>query len=308
MIATLHSEHHSEVLHIVLHSLKESIKVFLVALILYFIISFVEERIARGLGKKNRFSPLIASALGLVPQCGFSVVASDLYVKKHITMGTLIALFLACSDEALPILLSQTNKENILSVILIIVLKFVIGFVTGYLVDLFLTRNKHEVHDHLEHCHKSFEEEVHIGCCSHPIEGGDEHSKVYKHVLHPLIHSLKIFAYVLGITLLFNTVIHYVGEDSINEFLQTNKYLAPLFSSLIGIIPNCAASVAITNVYLLGGLSFGACISGLCMNAGLGLVFLFKKKTNIKNSFTILGIMFGVSLFVGYLICFIAGF
>lgn len=308
MILTLHNEHNSEVLHIVLHSLEESVKVFAVALVLYFIISFVEERIARGLGKKNRFSPLIASALGLVPQCGFSVVASDLYVKKHITMGTLIALFLACSDEALPILLSQADKENILSIIIIIVLKFVIGFVTGFVVDLLLTRHKHEVHDHLEHCHKSFEEEVHIGCCSHPIEGGDEHSKVYKHILHPLIHSLKIFAYVLGITLLFNTLIHYLGEENINEFLQTNKYLAPLISSLIGVIPNCAASVAITNVYLLGVLSFGACISGLCMNAGLGLVFLFKKKTNIKNSFTILGIMFGVSLFVGYLICFISGF
>lgn len=298
----------SEILHIVLHSLEESLKVFVVALILYFIISFVEEHIARGLGKKNRFSPLIASALGLVPQCGFSVVASDLYVKRHITMGTLIALFLACSDEALPILLSQATKENVLSIILIVVLKFVIGFVTGFVVDLLLTKHKHEVHEHLEHCHKSFEEEVHIGCCSHPIEGGDEHSKVYKHILHPLIHSLKIFAYVLGITLLFNTLIHYLGEENINEFLQTNKYLAPLISSLIGVIPNCAASVAITNVYLLGGLSFGACISGLCMNAGLGLVFLFKRKTNIKNSFTILGIMFGVSLFVGYLICFISGF
>ena len=308
MIATFHHEHSSGVLEIVKDSLKDSLKVFVVALVLYFIISFVEERIARGLGKKNRFSPLIASALGLVPQCGFSVVASDLYVKRHITMGTLIALFLACSDEALPILLSQADKENILSIIIIIVLKFVIGFVTGYVVDFLLTRHKHEVHDHLEHCHKSFEEEVHIGCCSHPIEGGDEHSKVYKHLLHPLIHSLKIFAYVLGITLLFNTVIYFVGEDTINEFLQTNKYLAPLFSSLIGVIPNCAASVAITNVYLLGGLSFGACISGLCMNAGLGLVFLFKRKTNIKNSFTILGIMFGVSLFVGYLICFITGF
>ena len=298
----------SGILHVVIHSLEESLKVFVVALVLYFIISFVEERIAKGLGKKNRFSPLIASALGLVPQCGFSVVASDLYVKRHITMGTLIALFLACSDEALPILLSQANKENILNIILIVFLKFVIGFVTGFVVDLLSTKHKHEVHEHLEHCHKSFEEEVHIGCCSHPIEGGDEHSKVYKHILHPLVHSLKIFAYVLGITLLFNTLIHYLGEENINEFLQTNKYLAPLISSLIGVIPNCAASVAITNVYLLGGLSFGACISGLCMNAGLGLVFLFKRKTNIKNSFTILGIMFGVSLFVGYLICFISGF
>ena len=131
----------SEALHIVLHSLEESLKVFFVALVLYFIISFVEERIAKVLGKKNRFSPVIASALGLVPQCGFSIVASDLYVKRHITMGTLIALFLACSDEALPILLSQTSKDNFLSIVLILGLKFVIGFITGYAVDFFLTRN-----------------------------------------------------------------------------------------------------------------------------------------------------------------------
>ena len=98
--------------------------------------------------------------------------------------------------------------------------------------------------------------------------------------------------------------------DAINVYiiLQANKYLAPLYSAIIGTIPNCAASVAITNVYLLGGLSFGACVSGLCMNAGLGLVFLFKQKTNLKESFTILGIMFGVSLFVGYLLCIILGF
>ena len=298
----------SEALHIVLHSLDESLKVFVVAVVIYFIISFVEEKIAVVLGKKNRFSPVIASALGLVPQCGFSIVASDLYLKKHITMGTLIALFLACSDEALPILLSQVNKDNILQLVLILVLKFVIGFITGYVVDLFLTKDSHEVHEHLEHCHESFEEEVHIGCCSHPIEGGDEHSKVYKHIFHPVLHSLKIFAYVLGITIVFNTAIHFVGEDNIAAFLQTNKYLAPLYSAIIGVIPNCAASVVITNLYLLGGLSFGACISGLCMNAGLGLVFLFKKKTNLKNTLTILGIMFFVSLFIGYLICIITGF
>ena len=298
----------SEALHIVLHSVDESLKVFVVALVLYIIISFIEERIAKGLGKKNRFSPLIASALGLVPQCGLSVVASDLYLKKHITMGTIIALFLACSDEALPILLSSSNKENILSIVFILVLKFVIGFVTGFVVDLFSTNHKHEVHDHLEHCHESFEKKIHIGCCNHPIEGGNEESKIYKHLLHPLFHTLKIFIYVLAITLVFNTVIHFVGEDKISVILQTNKYLAPLFASLIGVIPNCAASVVITNLYLLGGLSFGACISGLCMNAGLGLVFLLKKKTNLKNTFIIIGIMFGVSLFVGYLLCFIIGF
>lgn len=297
-----------DILHILLHSIEESILVFVVALVLYFIISFLEEKIAQGLAKKNRFSPLIASGLGLVPQCGLSIVASDLYVKKHITMGTIIALFLACSDEAIPILLSHPSDKTIVSVGLIILIKFVVGFITGYLVDFFLTRNKHEVHEHLEHCHKSFEEEVHIGCCSHPIEGVSEESKIYKHLLHPLVHSLKIFAYVLTINFIFSLIIHYVGQENLEVFLQSNKYFAPVFASLIGVIPNCAASVVITNVYLLDYLSLGACISGLCMNAGLGLLFLFKRKHDLKDSFTILGIMFGVSIFVGYIICLITGF
>lgn len=297
-----------DILHILLHSIEESILVFVVALVLYFIISFLEEKIAQGLAKKNRFSPLIASGLGLVPQCGLSIVASDLYVKKHITMGTIIALFLACSDEAIPILLSHPSDKTIVSVGLIILIKFVVGFITGYLVDFFLTRNKHEVHEHLEHCHKSFEEEVHIGCCSHPIEGVSEESKIYKHLLHPLVHSLKIFAYVLTINFIFSLIIHYVGQENLEVFLQSNKYFAPIFASLIGVIPNCAASVVITNVYLLDYLSLGACISGLCMNAGLGLLFLFKRKHDLKDSFTILGIMFGVSIFVGYIICLITGF
>ena len=297
-----------EILHILLHSLEESALVFVVALVLYFIISFLETKIARGLAKKNRFSPLIASGLGLIPQCGLSIVASDLYVKKHITMGTIIALFLACSDEAIPILLSHPSKDTIVAVIIIIVIKFVVGFITGYVVDLLLDKNKHEVHEHLEHCHKSFEEEVHIGCCSHPIEGGNEESKIFKHLLHPLIHSLKIFAYVLVINFIFSVIIHFIGEENLEMFLQSNKYLAPVFASLIGVIPNCAASVVLTNVFLLDYLSLGACISGLCMNAGLGLLFLFKRKHHMKDSFTILGIMFGVSIFVGYIICFITGF
>jgi hypothetical protein len=297
-----------DILHILLHSIEESILVFVVALVLYFIISFLEEKIAQGLAKKNRFSPLIASGLGLVPQCGLSIVASDLYVKKHITMGTIIALFLACSDEAIPILLSHPSDKTIVSVGLIILIKFVVGFITGYLVDFFLTRNKHEVHEHLEHCHKSFEEEVHIGCCSHPIEGVSEESKIYKHLLHPLVHSLKIFLYVLTINFIFSLIIHYVGQENLEAFLQSNKYFAPIFASLIGVIPNCAASVVITNVYLLDYLSLGACVSGLCMNAGLGLLFLFKRKHDLKDSFTILGIMFGVSIFVGYIICLITGF
>ena len=127
-------------------------------------------------------------------------------------------------------------------------------------------------------------------------------------MLHPLIHSLKIFVYVLIINILFGTIIYIIGEDTLVKFLQTNKYIAPLLTTLIGVIPNCAASVIITEVYLLNGISFGACLSGLVMNAGLGLVFLFKKKEAIKENFIILGVMIATSLILGYATCLIMGF
>ena len=203
----------------------------------------------------------------------------------------------------------MNNKKSLLQTIKdSSVLYTLIAIITGFIVDLIYTKDKHEVHHHLEHCNKSFEEDVHIGCCSHPIEGGKTESPIYHHILHPFIHSLKIFAYVLIINFIFSLVIHYVGEETLSNFLQSNKYLSPLFSSLIGVIPNCAASVAITNVYLLGGIDLGACISGLCMNAGLGLLFLFKRKANLKESLSILGIMFFVSLLVGYIISLITWF
>lgn len=296
-----------EFLHILLHSLKESANVLIIALVLYIIISFIEEHIAKGLAKKNKFSPVVASFLGLIPQCGFSVVASDLYLKRHITMGTLIALFIACSDEAIPILLANPSKDTLLSVGVILGIKFVVGFITGYIVDFFYTKSKHDVDEHLDHCHHHQEEE-NVGCCHHVIGGKKSDTPIYKHVIHPLIHSLKIFLYVLVITLIFNIIIHFIGEDTLASFLKLNRYISPLIASLIGVIPNCAASVVITNVYLLGGMPLGACISGLCMNAGLGLVFLFKKKSNIKETCLILGIMLGVSLLVGYVVCLITGF
>ena len=293
-------------LDILLDALLDSLKVFLVAFVLYIIISFIEGSIARILGKKNRLSPLFGSLLGIIPQCGLGVVASDLYQKRHITMGTLIALFITCSDEALPILISSGKKA--LMILPLLLIKIIAGFVVGFLVDLIYTKTKHDVLEHKDACNHHLEEDVHIGCCHHKIEDTKEESNIHKHLLHPLIHSLKIFVYVLIINILFGTIIYIIGEDTLVKFLQTNKYIAPLLTTLIGVIPNCAASVIITEVYLLNGISFGACLSGLVMNAGLGLVFLFKKKEAIKENFIIIGVMIATSLILGYATCLIMGF
>ena len=288
---------------VLLDALIDSLKVLAVAFILYILISFVENKIARILEKRNKLSPLIGSALGLIPQCGIGVVAADLFNKKHISMGTITAIFLACSDEALPILLSSKDSKILLSIIPIILIKFVYGFLVGFIVDVFYQKSQVRVSQHIKECNHHLEEEIHIGCCNHPIEEDEHESKLHKHLIHPLIHSLKIFVYVLIINSVLNIVIYLIGgTDTIGNFLTSSKWISPVISSLVGMIPNCAASVVITEVYLLKGISFGACLSGLCMNAGLGFLILFRNKENLKEKFIMLGIMFVSSNLLGYLV------
>lgn len=283
-------------LHVFEHSLIDSLKVLGVALIIYIILSFIEDKISKALTKSNKLSPLIGSSVGLIPQCGISVVASDLYLKKHITIGTLLAVFIGCSDEALPILLSRPDKYGFL--IALILIKMLAGFILGFTVDLIITKKELK---------KAEGNDIHIGCCHHEIDN-DEENKLHKHLIHPILHSIKIFIYVFVITFLFGLLIHLIGEDNILSFLQTNKYLSPLFSTIIGIIPNCASSVLITELFLLDGINFGALVAGLCMNAGLGLVILLKEKKDIKNTLLIITILFIYSLFIGYITSIIIGF
>lgn len=291
-------------LDVLLDALIDSVKVFIVVFAVYIILSFFEVKIANKLSKKSKLSPFFGALFGLVPQCGISVVASDLYLKRHITMGTLIAVFLACSDEALPIMLASGNQKALMVIPLILV-KFVVGFCAGFIIDMFVSRDKECVEKHLEECEHV--EEIHTGCCHHHIDN-EKQSKWDEHFWHPLVHSLKLCAYVLVINIIFGLIIYFVKEENIISFLQVNKFFAPLIATLIGLIPNCASSVILAELYVLGGISFGACLAGLCMNAGLGLIFLFKNKENLKNNFKILGILAGISILIGYVTCLICGF
>ena len=294
---------------VLLDSLLDSLKVLAIAFVIYFIISFVEDKISKVLGIKNRFSPLIGSSLGLIPQCGISVMGANLYLAHHISMGTLIALFISCSDEALPILLSTANVNDLLSVLLIVGIKFVLGFTVGFLVDAIMYQKKEEVEHHLdEECNHHFEEMEIEGCCHHHLGAHNEDSKWQKHLIHPLIHSIKIFIYCLIINFLFGLMIYLIGEEKIGNFLSHFKYFSPVFASLIGMIPNCASSVLITETYLAHGIGLGAVVAGLSINAGLGLVFLFRKKETLKQTFIILGILLSVSIISGYVISLILGF
>ena len=274
--------------HVLLHALLDSLKVLLIAVIFNVILSFFEGKISKIFSKKNKVSPLIGSAAGLIPQCGISVVAADMYMKEHITAGTLLAVFFACSDEALPLMFTESTK--VIYVLPLLLIKLLFGFILGFTVDLII--RKREL--------KKINDEIHVGCCHHHIDDEDE-SKIRKHLVHPAIHSLKIFTYVLIINVLFGTIVHIIGEDVIGNFLQTNTALSVLLSGVIGIIPNCSSSVIITELFLNGGLNFGALITGLCVNAGLGFTYLLKNKDSRKQGIKLLIILFLYSLSIGYI-------
>ncbi len=284
-------------LDLLLDCLIDSAWILLFAFVMYVILSFFEGKVAKVLEKNKKWGPAFGSLVGIVPQCGISVVASDLYVKEHITMGTLVAIFVACSDEALPIIFTDFSGKWYMGFALIGI-KIVGGFIFGYLIDVIFRKSEQKkVHDHLEHCEG--DEHSHIGCCGHEIE--EEENKWKKHLVHPLVHSLKIFAYALIISYLFGCIFEiWVGEENFINFLNQNYYLTPLVSVLVGLIPNCASSVLISSMYVAGGLPFGALVAGLVANAGLGPLYLFRHKTTWKKGLLIEGLLIVIGLILGY--------
>ncbi|MDE7385073.1 MAG: arsenic efflux protein [Anaeroplasmataceae bacterium] len=271
-------------LDVCLDAFLDSLKVFGIAFVLYFIFSFVHDKITHLFQKHKRISPLIGASCGLIPECGISVVGADMYQKKEMSMGTILAIFFACSDEALFILFSDYRK--MIYIIPLLGIKFMFACVLGYIVDK-IYKEKDLV---LE------AGDLKLDCCEHH----HEESKFQKHFIHPLIHCLKIFGYVFIINLIFGMLVYYIGEDKILAFLRSNKAFGPLVSGVIGLIPNCAASVLMSELFLMEGLSFGALVTGLSVNAGVGLVYLLKFKEMRKNVGIMVLILYFYSLMIGY--------
>lgn len=289
-----------EIFHSILHATIDTLKIFVIVYLVYFLVELIEQKLSKPLSHgKKKWSPLAGASFGLIPQCGFSVVATDLYSKKHITMGTLIAIYIATSDEALPILLSSPQKAW--TIVPLLLSKFVIAVLVGLLIDkVLLKQDKNEVHHHIETC-TEFSETEHTGCCNHTIENKQKKNFTFHLLLHPLIHSLKICAYILVFNILFELLLLFIGEDKIVAFLSSSQSLAPLLSVIIGFIPNCVSSVAITELYILGGLSFGATLGGLITNAGIAYVVLFKQNKKVKENLLITLSIAVVGLITGYI-------
>ena len=226
--------------------------------------------------------PAIGAGLGLIPQCGFSAALADLYAGGAITLGTMLAVFLATSDEAILILMSQPSTIG--KVWPLLLSKLVIGIVAGYMVDIVIRlirgRNakEREVGDICTDC----------GC--HNAEGT---------VKPAIIHTAKTFAWLLGISIVIEVLMELAGADAIASALGNGTWYQPLLTALFGLIPNCAVSVAFTELYIAGSLSFASTVAGLCSGAGVGLIVLFKVNPNKKQCFAIAFLLYAIAAVCG---------
>ena len=268
---------------VIIDSLLDVLKLIPFLLFAFFVLEYIEHKMSKKnekiLVNNKKYGPLIGGVLGAFPQCGFSAMATKLFSSRVITLGTLIAVYLSTSDEMIPILIS--NGTNIVTVLKIIGIKVVIGIILGLIIDLFYRRkdNHHSIHDECleEHCH---------------CEDGLIKSSIR--------HTVSITIYLLITILVLNTVIYFVGEDNIKEFMLNNR--AYYISSLIGLIPNCASSVIMTEIYLTDMISFGSLISGLLTGAGVGLLVLFKTNKNLKENCLIIFLLYIIGVVIGYII------
>lgn len=284
-------------LHILAHSLEhaviDSIKLLPLLFLTYLAMEALEHKAgdkAHHIVKKaGKFGPIIGGVLGAVPQCGFSTAASNLYAGRVITMGTLIAIFLSTSDEMIPIMISA--QVPVADMLKIVAMKVVIGMAAGFGIDFIFSKKQHE-HEGHEHEHDHIHE-----MCEH------EHCNCEKGIVRSAaVHTLKIFAYILVITIVLNLVIEFIGEDTIAGFLLNRPVLGPVLAGVVGLIPNCASSVLLTQLYLAETISIGTMMAGLCVNAGLGLLVLFHVNSDKKENFKILGLLYAIGVLAGVVV------
>lgn len=272
---------------ILLDTIIDVIKLVPFLFIAFLIIEIIEHKISKKsknvISKSGKFGPILGSLLGAIPQCGFSVVATNLYITRIVSLGTLISIYLSTSDEMLPILIS--NNMPIIDILKIVGIKVIIGMISGFIIDLFYR--------------KSEKKDFHI--CENDDCDCDESI-----VKSSVIHTLKTVLFIFIVSLVLNICFEYIGKESIEKVFMSSSIFAPLISCLIGLIPNCASSVIITEIYLNNVITLGTAIGGLLTNSGLSLLVLFKNNKNIKENLTIITIIYLIGVLSGIIINLIA--
>lgn len=276
-------------LDILLDTVIDGIKLLPFLFLTYLLMETLEHKTGDKTRKRIRtagkFGPVWGGLLGVIPQCGFSAAASSLYAGRVITVGTLLSIYLSTSDEMLPILVSESVPA--VTIFKILAVKVGIAIVSGLAIELFyvnvMKKKEKEMNIHVvceeEHCH-----------CEDGI------------FLSAAKHTLKIFIYILLISLVLNIVIGIIGEDTLAALFQSVPVMGEMIAALVGMIPNCASSVVITELYLEGIISAGAMMSGLLVNAGIGVLVLLRLNRNMKQNAGIAGALFGLGVFWGIII------
>lgn len=243
---------------------------------------------AKALAKVGRAGPVVGAVAGCVPQCGFSVMAANLYAGGIISVGTLLSVFIATSDEAILIIMS--NPERIREVGILLAAKVIIAVTAGYIIDIFFQNQLATGKESGNLCKD-------CGC-------DEEDAGIWKPAWH---HTIRIFIYLFIFTGILNLCIEIFGIEQLSKFLLGNTIFQPVIAAIIGLIPNCAASVILTQLYLNGAISFASVIAGLCTGAGIGLVVLFKMNRNKRENLKIVGVLFLVAVAAGMIIAWVAG-
>lgn len=268
----------------ILDALLDAVKLVPFLFLTYLAMEYMEHKTGEGarrlMKKAGRLGPAIGGILGIVPQCGFSAAASNLYAGRVITLGTLMAVYLSTSDEMLPILISEQAPFDVIWKLLLA--KALIGMAAGAVIDLVLCRRESGEQEHIhdiceqEHCH--CEQGIFRSALSHTAQ-------------------ITLFIFAIGIGL--NLILHFVGEDALGNLLLNRRILGPVLAGLVGLLPNCAGSVVITQLYLKGAMGLGGALAGLLTGSGVGLLVLFRVNHNRKENLRILGLLYVIGVAVG---------
>ena len=278
---------------VLLDSVIDTLKIipflFVTYLIMEYLESKTEDHSQNFLSKAGKYGPLLGGLIGIVPQCGFSAAAASFYSGGVITMGTMIAVFLSTSDEMLPILISEAAGFG--TICRIMAVKMILAIISGIMVDL-ITHIIRVSTGNTKHIHDLCERE-HCGCDEEENEG----------IFMPALkHTLHITVFIFALSLLIGLLVEGIGQDNVSAFLSNRAVLGVFLAALIGLIPNCASSVMLTEFYMKGILGSGQMMAGLMVSAGVGLLVLFRTNRDYKDDLTATAVLFACGIFWGMLI------
>lgn len=272
-------------LHAVVHALKDTLIVLPILFITYLIIELIEHKAGEKANKiiaaSGKAGPLLGSLIGLIPQCGFSGAAASLFAVGTVTTGTLLAVFLSTSDEMIPILISASIPAK--EILLILLIKFLSGVLFGFVVDIIYKRKQRPTIEHMcesENCH-----------C--------EHDSV---LVSAIKHTLKIVLIVFAVSCGLNIIFELIGENNLQQIIISVPVVGELVTAVVGLIPNCSASILLTDLYVENAISMGQLVSGVCVNAGVGLIVLYRANKNLKENLAITAVLYGFGVIAGIIV------